>query len=108
MLEKPCVARESVMAYKKAVEVIAITRATESETGERMYQIVFGEVLPIDEELRKFLPALPMSKPPKDMYPTSLIVFAKFLREVPYIVGSQWFLKIEDNGIISLEKMKQK
>jgi len=95
------------MTYEKAVEVLTITRVTESGTGESMYQIVFGEVLPINEELRRYVPIPPMSKPPKYMYPNALIVFAKFLGEVPYIVGSQWFLKIEDNGIISLEKVKK-
>jgi hypothetical protein len=95
-----------IMTYEKEVEVLSIMRVTESATGESMYQIVFGEVLYIDEELRKYVPVPPMSKPQKAIYPNSLILFAKFPSEVPYIVGSHWFLKIEGNGMISLKKAK--
>ena len=72
-----------------------------------MFQIVFGEVLPIDEELKKYVPTQPNTKPPKNIYPNVLIVFAKFSREVPYVAGSHWSLKIEDSGIMSLKKVKQ-
>lgn len=95
------------MTYEKEVQVLVIARATESGTGEGIYQIVFGEVLPVDEELKRSIPIQSSSKPPKNIYSNSLIVFAKFLDEVPYIVGSRWLLNIADNGIMSLKKVKK-
>jgi hypothetical protein len=70
--------------YTKEVEVIQVTRAVESHTGDSIFQVQFGEVVEVDEELRRFVPATPFSKPQRFVYPAVLTLFIKTAEPLPY------------------------
>ncbi len=94
--------------YTKKVEVIQVTRAVESHTGDSIFQVQFGEVVGVDQEFRKYLPSTPFSKPQKFVYPSALTLFMKSAGAIPYKVGSEWILRVQSDGKLSLEGVEEK
>ncbi len=90
----------------KTVEVLTVSRAVESNTGKTTFQVTFGVVGPVDDELRPFLPQMPGSRPPKEVGFNHVILFYPFAGTVPYRVGSRWQLAIRPDGALSLEPSK--
>jgi hypothetical protein len=84
------------------VEVISVTRAIESSTGESVFQVQFGHMVEINEEMRKAIPQPIGSAPPKMQGTIALVIFAKFPGPVPYKVGSKWRLTIKESGVVTL------
>jgi hypothetical protein len=95
------------LLYTKEVEVIQVTRAVESHTGESIFQVQFGEVIEVDEELRRFVPAAPFSKPQRFVYPAALTLFIKSEKPLPYKVGSRWVIRVQKDGRLSLEGVEK-
>ncbi len=93
------------MIIEKEVEVISITRAIESVTGNYIYQVTFGQIVGIDDELRKSIPIPPNSKPPKKIATNVFSIFIDSTNALPYKAGSKWKLKIGDSGNISVNKI---
>lgn len=91
------------MLFEKEVEVIQITRAINSVTGDYIYQITFGQIVEVDEELRRAVATPPNSKPPKKVAPTTFSIFIDSSEPMPYKVGSKWKVSVKDNGSISVE-----
>jgi hypothetical protein len=89
-------------AREKSVEVISVSRATESQTGDTTFQVIFGIVAEVDSELRPYLPQTPGSHPPKTLGFNSVVLFYPFKGEVPYKVGSKWKLIIESDGKLTI------
>lgn len=79
----------------------------ESHTGDSIFQVQFGDVVEVDEELRRFVPATPFSKPQKFVYPNVLTLFIKSGEPLPYNVGSRWIVSVERDGTLSLERVRQ-
>ncbi len=94
------------MIFEKEVEVVLVSRATESATGDLIYQVTFGERVNIDGELRKSLQQLQNSKPPKEILPTILNVFISSDGPLPYRIGSRWRIEITDNGSITVKEAR--
>ncbi|SRR5579875_840787 len=101
------VARASGTLYTKEVEVIQVTRAVEGHTGDSIFQVQFGEVIEVDEELRRFIPTTPFSKPQKFVYPNVLTLFVKSSEPLPYRVGSRWVIRVQRDGRMSLEEAEE-
>jgi hypothetical protein len=94
------------MLFEKKVEVISVVPATEGTTGEYIYQVTFGQVVEVDEELRRTIPAPANSKPPKKIATTTILIFFDASKTIPYKVGSKWNISIEDNGTIIVRETK--
>lgn len=88
------------MLFEKDVEVIQVTRAIESVSGDYIYQVTFGQIVDVDEELRKTVPTPPNSKAPKKIAPTTFSIFIDSTEPIPYRVGSKWKMRVGDNGSI--------
>jgi hypothetical protein len=86
------------MLFEKDVEVIQVTRAIESVSGDYIYQVTFGQVVDVDDELRRTVPIPANSKAPKKIAPTTLSVFIDASKPMPYKVGSKWKISITENG----------
>jgi hypothetical protein len=90
------------MLFEKDVEVIQVTRAIESVSGDYIYQVTFGQIVDVDEELRRTIPAPANSKAPKKIAPTTLTIFIDASKPIPYKVGSKWKISISDSGSIKV------
>lgn len=97
----------SGMLYTKEVEVIQVTRAVEGHTGDSIFQVQFGAVIEVDEELRRFIPTTPYSKPQRFVYPNVITLFVKSGEPLPYKVGSRWVISVQRDGRLSLEKVDE-
>jgi hypothetical protein len=86
----------------KSVEVIAANRAVEALTGNSIFQVVFGVMSPISDELRPQLPRMEGTVPPKEIGINTMVLFFPFPRGLPYVVGSKWTLRIADDGRMTL------
>ena len=86
------------MLFEKDVEVIQVTRAIESATGDYIYQVTFGQIVEVDDELRRTVPTPANSKAPKKIAPTTLSIFIDASKPMPYKVGSKWKISITENG----------
>jgi hypothetical protein len=91
----------------KIVEVISVIRAVESATGESLFQIQFGQMVDVDDNLRKYIPQLVGSVPPKKQGLITLVLFADLKGTVPYKVGSKWRVSIGESGALSLKEVKK-
>ncbi|MEM0121469.1 MAG: hypothetical protein QW688_08545 [Thermoprotei archaeon] len=89
--------------YSKEVEVIQVVRAVEGHTGDSLYQVQFGESVEVDEELRKYIPSVPLSKPQKRIYPNIVTLYIKTEQPLPYRVGSKWRVLVAQDGKMTLE-----
>lgn len=90
------------MLQSKTVEVMSVSRVTESATGKTIFLVQFGESVKATDELRKYLPNPPASMPPEAILVNVLILYFNSATVAPYKVGSKWRLDIEDNGAIKL------
>lgn len=84
------------------VEVIGANRAVEALTGNSIFQVVFGVMSRITDELRPQLPRMEGTVPPKEIGINTMILFFPFPEGVPYIVGSRWTLRISNDGRLTL------
>lgn len=100
-------AKASGILYTKEVEVIQVTRAVEGHTGDSIFQVQFGAAIEVDDELRRFIPTTPFSKPQKLVYPNVLTLFIKSDQPLPYRVGSRWVIRVQTDGRLSLEEAKE-
>lgn len=94
------------MLFEKRVEVISVGPAIESTSGEYIYQVTFGQVVEVDDELRRAIPAPANSKPAKKIAPTTISIFFDSSKTIPYKVGSKWKVSIADNGTITVRETK--
>jgi hypothetical protein len=91
---------------QQVVEVLNVARATEALTGEGILQINFGQVAPISDELRAFLPVVPGGHPPKTVQLNTFSMFYKLDGECPYKVGSKWKLSLSPDGSLELRPVR--
>jgi hypothetical protein len=94
------------MLFEKKVEVISVGPAIEAESGEYIYQVTFGQVLEVDEELRRTIPVLANSKPAKKIAFNTISIFFHSSKTIPYKVGSKWNISIADNGTVTVRGTK--
>ena len=88
----------------KEVEVIAANRAVEALTGNTIFQIVFGVMSPVTDELRPLLPRTEGSIPPKEIGINTMILFFPFPQGLPYTIGSRWTIRIAADGTMTLNR----
>jgi hypothetical protein len=85
------------MLFDEVVEVISINPATDVITGDLVYQVIFGII-------GSPMQGLPLSAPQKQIASNRLILYFKVGEGSPYLAGSKWKMKVENDGRISLEK----
>jgi hypothetical protein len=91
---------------EEVVEVISVTRAIESSTGDSIYQVQFGHMVEVNEEMRKSIPQPVGAAPPKMQGSIALIIFGRFSGPVPYRVGSKWNMSIKESGALTLREAR--
>jgi|ADurb_Met_01_Slu_FD_contig_111_111731_length_2317_multi_3_in_0_out_0_1 hypothetical protein len=93
--------------FKDTVEVISIAPAFDGSTGKPTFQVQFGHLVNMSDEVRRSIPRPPGTAPPQKQPLIVMGVFADFEGEVPYKVGSKWSLEIKDDGTMTLKEQKK-
>lgn len=95
----------SAGVHKKTVEVISVTRAVEGASGDSIYQVQFGEMIEVGDDLKPFVPPNQLGgRPPKKLAAATIILFYKEDKPVPYVVGTRWDLTINGDGQLTLSR----
>jgi hypothetical protein len=90
--------------FSKQVEVIAVNRAVEATTGDSIYQVVFGELVPLTPETRPHFPQPVGTLPPKKLGANVMVLFFNSRTAAPYRVGSKWVVEIAGDGAVSVRE----
>lgn len=88
------------------LEVISVGRVTDITTGDLIYQIQFGHMIEVDEQMRKNIPQPLGAVPMRQQASVVLVLMLDFEGSVPYKVGSKWTLSISERGNIALKEVK--
>lgn len=88
----------------KIVEVLGANRAVEAATGGSLFQVVFGVMTPVNDQLRAVLPKTEGTLPPKEVGINTMILFFPFKEGLPYTVGSRWNLTVYGDGKLELTR----
>lgn len=86
----------------KKLEVLSITPTVETQTGDTISVISFGEYIPVDEDLKKSLKLPDGVRMPKKIGVNWLILYLK-TDKMPYAIGSNWELTIKPDGNLELK-----
>lgn len=89
------------------VEVISVGRATEVATGKFIYQVQFGHVIEMGEEMRRTIPQPAGTVAIKETASIVLSMFMNFPGAVPYKVGSKWVISLSDQGDLTMNAVKE-
>ena len=89
----------------KELTLLAISGATELETGDYVVRLDFGELLDNTTEIANRLQVRPDVNPlsMKKVAANTLILFLKLEHAKPFSVGSKWKLSIDEIGRITLD-----
>ncbi len=85
--------------YEDEVEVVNVGRITSAIDGSLIYQVVFGKIAKPTE-------GMPTPSGSKEIAPTTLLMYFKSEKEIPYKVGSKWKLTVSESGNISLTRKR--
>ncbi|SIM80134.1 hypothetical protein [Cuniculiplasma divulgatum] len=88
---------------KRIVKVISIQPFPRSDTGENQFQITFGRFAPVPTENIEYFKS-DNAVPPKTFPIVEFVLFME-KEEIPYRVGENWELTIEEKGSFRLKKM---
>jgi hypothetical protein len=89
------------------VEVISVGRATDVATGKFIYQIQFGHVIEVGEEMRRTMPQPTGAVAIKETASIVLSMFMNFPDAVPYKVGSKWRIILGDQGTLAMKAVNE-
>ena len=87
--------------FKKDVEIIATAMVIEALTGKSIYQVIFGEVTEVTDEMRPHFPQPVGTVPPKKINANVLVLFFDSEEPSPYRVGSKWTVEMGSDGAIT-------
>lgn len=82
------------MAFSARVKVLSVGQVTDVLTGSLVYQVSFGRI---------GKPAAGIPVQGKEILSNALVVYFAMKGECPYKAGSEWTLKISDNGTMTLK-----
>ncbi len=84
-----------------------MTRAVEALSGNSIYQVTFGEMAELSDEMRQHFPQAVGSLPPKRIGSNVLVLFFSGDAAAPYKVGSRWRIEVGGSGEISVRGEEQ-
>jgi hypothetical protein len=88
------------------VEVLSVGRAIETTTGAPIYQVAFGHIAELTEEVKNRIREGGGQVPPGAAVGANvLILWFPFDGVVPYRIGSRWNLEVGANGRVVLEEV---
>jgi hypothetical protein len=87
------------------VRVIAVNRAVDTETGNSIWQVAFGRIVPFTEEMRQRVVSSGGTAPTAtEVGLNSLVLIHRFDGPVPYLLDSEWELEIGAKGAVTLRE----
>ena len=88
------------------VRVLSVQRVRDIRSGGNLYQITFGDIAELTDELKNRITQYGQNVPVggDEIAIPSLIVTAPYSSPPPYRIDSEWELTVSPNGSISLRK----
>jgi hypothetical protein len=89
------------------VRVLAIQRSRDVTDGKVIYQIAFGRIVDLTDEIKERIAQAGQTVPGggTDISVPSLVVTAPFSTPPPYRLDSEWEITIGSDGSISLKEL---
>jgi hypothetical protein len=84
------------------MEVLQITRSYDIETGDTVYEVSFGKTFEVNERIRSRIKSPDSGEPPEVLSVNIVTLVIPSSAPVPYMVGTKWSLKINEDGSLSV------